>query len=109
MEEHNLKQQLKTMLDQLQDWQKAPTSIPGIRIVKIPAIKNTPARLGIEINPVDSAGKPIKKNGAIVLTNMELFQKYMELFSHPKLRELMDEVELIRTEDKKTDIDIIEI
>jgi hypothetical protein len=92
----NLK--LKNLLKNLGDWEKTPTNIPGVKIIKIPAKKDVPARLGIEINPVDSSGRLIKKTGAVVLTNFELFDMYFSLFSRPKIRELMHEIDSLRKE-----------
>ena len=47
---------------------------------------------------MDDSGRLIKKTGHIVLTNEELFIKYAELFDHPKVQELMQEIELLRNE-----------
>ncbi|MBA7575368.1 hypothetical protein ES708_17192 [subsurface metagenome] len=77
---------------------KTNTNVPGVKIIKIPAKYEIPERLGIEINPVNEAGRLIKKTGQIVLTNEELFVKYAELFAHPKVQELMQEIELLRHE-----------
>ena len=94
----NIKEKLKSLLVQLQDWEKTNTNVPGVKIIKIPAKNEIPQRLGIEINPVDSSGRQIKKTGQIVLTNEELFLKYVELFNHPKVQELMQEIEILRQE-----------
>ena len=94
----NIKEKLKSLLVQLQDWEKTNTNVPGVKIIKIPAKNEIPERLGIEINPVDDSGRSIKKTGHIVLTNEELFAKYAELFDHPKVLELMQEIELLRNE-----------
>ena len=99
MEENsNIKEKLKSLLVQLQDWEKTNTNVPGVKIIKIPAKNEIPERLGIEINPVDASGRLIKKTGHIVLTNEELFKKYAELFDHPKVLELMQEIEFLRQE-----------
>jgi hypothetical protein len=37
------------------DWGKLKTSVPGIFILKMPAYKNSPARLAVELNPVDGS------------------------------------------------------
>jgi hypothetical protein len=96
--EEKITERLKGLLHKLEDWQKAPTSVQGVSIIKIPAKKDTPARLGIEINPVDVSGKPIKKSGAIVITNLELFDMYSEIFENFKVKELIHEIEVLRKE-----------
>jgi hypothetical protein len=37
------------------DWEKLKTSIPGVFIQKLPPYRSSPARLAIEVNPVDSS------------------------------------------------------
>ena len=90
---------LKVLLDTLTDWEKAKTTIPGIKIIKIPGRETIPERLALEINPVDDAGNPIKKNGSITITNKDLFERYLSLFENEKIKELMKEIEHLR---KKT-------
>ena len=97
MEDHvDIHAKLTHLLEVMVDWEKRPTSVPGIKIMKIPAKNEIPARLSVEINPVDHTGKLIKKKGSVVLTNFELFEKYRELFTDPKIHELMREIEQLR-------------
>ncbi len=101
----NISSKLRNLLGNLEDWGKTNTNVPGVKIIKIPAKKDVPERLGIEINPVDSSGRPIKKTGNIVLTNLELFEMYAKLFTNQKIQELMREIELLRKELYPNDID----
>ncbi|WP_371804078.1 hypothetical protein [Candidatus Lokiarchaeum ossiferum] len=94
----DINSKLKNLLNILEDWGKTETNVPGVKIIKIPAKKDVPERLGIEINPVDSSGRSIKKTGNIVLTNMELFNMYSDLFNNQKIIELMEEIEDLRKE-----------
>lgn len=54
------------------DWGKLKTSVPGIFILKMPAYKNSPARLAVELNPVDGSGSPTKKRGIVLRSREEL-------------------------------------
>ena len=99
---------LENLLKSLDDWEKAVTNIPGVKIIKIPARDTIPERLAVEINPVDEAGNIIKKKGAITITNEELFGKYAQIFENEKASKLMAKIEELRTrlsdfpiEDKK--------
>ncbi len=94
----DINSKLRNLLHILGDWEKTSTNVPGVKVIKIPAKKDIPERLGIEINPVDDHGKPIKKTGAVVLTNLELFEMYTSLFTHPKIEELIIEIENLRKE-----------
>ena len=100
MEDHvNIHAMLTHLLEVMSDWEKRPTNVPGVKIMKIPSKSDIPARLSIEINPVDQLGKHIKKKGGkLTLTNLELFEKYQELFTDPKIHELMREIEHLRQE-----------
>ena len=49
-------------------WQRLATSIPGVVVTFMPQSKDgvTPARLSMEVNPVDASGRATKKNGYFV-------------------------------------------
>jgi len=42
------------------DWGRLKTTVPGVFILKLPAYRGSPARLAVELNPVDDSGSPIK-------------------------------------------------
>lgn len=76
------------------DWRRLKTSIPGIFILKMPAYRNSPTRLAVELNPVDSSGTPIKKRGLVLRSKTEL-EQYKELFQYDKLLPLLEEVDRV--------------
>ena len=76
------------------DWAKLKTSVPGIFVVKMPAYRNSPARLAVELNPVDSSGLPTKKRGVMIRTKEEL-EQFKELFESDKLTQLLEGVEKV--------------
>jgi hypothetical protein len=45
------------------DWGKLKTSVPGIFVLKMSAYKNSPARLAVELNPVDASGLADQEEG----------------------------------------------
>lgn len=79
------------------DWGKLKTSVPGIFILKMPAYKNSPARLAVELNPVDASGSPTKKRG-IVLRSREELEEYRAIFLVEKLAPLLEEMEKVNPE-----------
>ena len=91
-------EKLESLLNELKDWEKRETNIHGVKIMKIPETKSLPSRLGIEINPVDEDGKPLKRKGAIILTNEDLFKKYKEIFDSDKVIELIEAIDELRSE-----------
>ena len=82
------------------DWGKLKTSIPGIFILKMPAYKSSPARLAVELNPVDSSGSPTKKRG-LVLRSKEELEQYRELFQFDKLLPLLEGIDRANPQVKK--------
>ena len=82
------------------DWGKLKTSVPGIFVLKMPAYKNSPARLAVELNPVDGSGSPTKKRG-IVLRSREEFEEYKAIFLAEKLAPLLEEMEKVNPEVKR--------
>src|SRR5919205_1126168 len=92
------------------DWERKPTSLPGVFILKLPPFKGRPATLAIEINPVDSTGSPSKKRGIVVRTEAEITE-INKLISSPKLSQLAKSIDEINPPKKKPADhgDIIEI
>jgi hypothetical protein len=93
------------------DWERKPTSLPGVFILKLPSFKGRPATLAIEINPVDSSGSPSKKRGIVVRSEMEIGE-INKVVSNAKLLQLAKTIDEINPPRKKpaTDQgDVIEI
>ena len=76
------------------DWEKLKTSIPGVFIQKLPPYRSSPARLAIEVNPVDSSGNPTKRRGLLIRFTDEYasFKEILEDEGFPRLLELLDKV-----------------
>lgn len=93
------------------DWERKPTNLPGIFILKLPPFKGRPATLAIEINPVDSTGSPSKKRGIVVRSEGEL-EEISKVVSNTKLLQLAKSIDEINPPRKKPAIDqgdVIEI
>ena len=76
------------------DWARKPTSVPGVFVVKFPAARNRPATLGVEFNPVDKSGKPIKRRGLMIRSLGEL-QEYKKMITDDKVDALLKGVEVL--------------
>src|ERR687886_293350 len=93
------------------DWERKPTSVPGVFILRLPPFKGRSATLAIEINPVDSTGSPSKKRGILVKSQEEI-SEINKLLSNPKLSQLaksIDEINPPKKSSAKDPGDIIEI
>ncbi|MGA2769050.1 MAG: hypothetical protein ABSF24_12155 [Candidatus Bathyarchaeia archaeon] len=42
------------------DWSRLRASVPSVYVVKLPPYRSSPARLVVELNPVDETGTPKK-------------------------------------------------
>jgi hypothetical protein len=82
------------------DWARLKTSVAGIFILRMPAYKSTPARLAVELNPVDGSGSPTKKRGLVLRSKDEL-EEYTAIFQVEKLTPLLKQMENVNPEFKK--------
>ncbi|MFN3621471.1 MAG: hypothetical protein ACK4TI_01130, partial [Nitrososphaerales archaeon] len=69
-------------------------------ILKLPAYKSSPARLAVELNPVDDAGTPTKKRG-LVLRSFNELEEYKNLFQYDKLAPLLKSIDKLNPPVKK--------
>lgn len=93
------------------DWERKPTSLPGVFILKLPPFKGRSATLAIEINPVDSSGSPSKKRGIVIRSGTELGE-INKVVSNAKLLQLAKSIDEINPPRKKPGTDqgdVIEI
>ena len=94
------------------DWEKLKTSVPGVFIQKLPPYRSSPARLAVEINPVDASGNPTKRRG-LLLRYTDEYEAFKEILTDDKLPRLLEMLENVnpgqgRGAKKKGD-DVIEI
>jgi hypothetical protein len=84
-----LAESLKQFLEAGKDWERRPTSIPGVFLMKLPGYRKSPSRLVAEINPVDPYGNPTKKRGLLIRSAQDL-ANYRELLGQEKLDGLLE-------------------
>ena len=90
MSEEKLADFLKTG----KDWSRLRTSVPGVFVVKLPPYRSSPARLTVELNPVDEVGAPKKRRGLVLRSTGEL-EEFKELFSDAKLPKLLSMIDAL--------------
>src|SRR5512137_1340740 len=104
-----LTQTLKAFIEEGQDWERKNTSVRGISIIRLPATKNRPASLAIDINPVGPNGLPMKKKGIMIMNAAEL-AAFRAAFTNEKVDSLITALEEVLPERKaagktsKTDV-----
>ena len=83
-------------------------------MLKMPVYKGSPARLAVELNPVDGSGSPMKKRG-LVLRSKEELDQFRELFQFDKLLPLLQGVDSLNPQVKRSAVgakqgeDVLEI
>jgi hypothetical protein len=97
-----MEEKLSQFLKSGPDWQRMKTSIPGVFVLKMPAFKSSPARLAIELNPVDEGGVPIKKRGLMIRSTKEL-EQYRALFQFDKLVPLVKAIDSLNPTAKRAE------
>jgi hypothetical protein len=104
-------ERLSQFLSKGKDWERKPTNIPGLFLLRLPVLRNRPASIVIEVNPIDTSGSPTKKRGIIIKSNSELVQ-IRDILTNIKLEQLTKSLEEVNPEVKtvsKSASDIFEI
>ena len=108
MSEEKLADFLKTG----KNWSRMRTSVPSIFVVKLPPYKSSPARLVVELNPVNEVGTPKKRRGVILRSTAEL-EEFTGLFREEKLPKLLSMLDSINPKvevaERKKEEGIIEL
>jgi len=107
-----LTQTLKTFIEEGQDWERKNTSVKGVSIIRLPATKNRPASLAIDINPVGENGLPMKKKGIMIMNAAEL-AAFRVAFTNEKVDSLITALEEVLPErkaaGKSSKMDVVQI
>jgi hypothetical protein len=100
-----LEEKLKEVLKNGKDWARVNTSIRGIGLLKLPTFRGYPAKLVVEINPIDELGRSTKRRGLILKSTEEL-ETFKKLLAEDKLNSLLQNIEKIcgKIETKKEEI-----
>ena len=106
MSEEKLANFLKTG----KDWTRLRTTVPGIFVLKLPTYKSSPARLAVELNPVDETGKPKKRRGLILRSSREL-EDFHKLYEYDKMSKLLNVLDSVNPKvgKRKKDEEVIEL
>jgi len=102
----------KTLHDFLKygsDWQVMETITPGIAIVRIPKSAHRPARLMVEIRPVNNLGERRKRKG-IIIADLGVRDEFVALLSHPNLAVVFEQLHAVNPKlPAKELIDILKV
>ncbi|HUK38462.1 MAG TPA: hypothetical protein VLV30_05045 [Methanomicrobiales archaeon] len=85
----NVRETLEAFLEEGKDWERKPTSVNGVTVLRMPRTTTRPPTLAMEINPVDERGSPMKRKGVMIRSPREL-ESLRNVLADPKVGHLMD-------------------
>ncbi|MGA2699256.1 MAG: hypothetical protein WCE46_02045 [Methanoregula sp.] len=94
-----LTETLKAFIEEGGDWERKATTLAGVSIIRLPATKNRPASLAIDINPLGENGLPMKKKGIMIMNAAEL-AAFRAVFNSDKMDSLLKALEEVLPERK---------
>lgn len=89
-----MSEKLADFLKSGRDWSRLMTSVLGVFVLKLPPYRNSPARLVVEVNPVDETGNPKKRRGLVLRSSAEL-EEFKKLLLDEKLSKLIGLVDSV--------------
>jgi hypothetical protein len=95
-----MSEKLQEFLATGKDWAKVKTTVPGVFIQKLPAYRGQPARLAIEVNPVDASGAPTKRKG-LLIRDVSEYEEFKEILTNDKMETVFDMLEKVNPPTKK--------
>jgi hypothetical protein len=95
-----LEEKLRLFLKTGSDWARLKTSFPGVFVLKLPPFRGSPARLAVELNPIDDAGNPTKRRG-LILRDVGELEEYERIFQSDKLKPLLVSVVAVNPQEMK--------
>src|SRR5918911_3977566 len=100
----DVNEKLAQFLREGQNWEKKPTNVEGVFLLKLPTFKKSPPSIAIEVNPINaSTGLGTKKRGIIIRSGSEL-EQINQLLDNPKLVELAKKIETVNPKIKEDNI-----
>ncbi|HOT95410.1 MAG TPA: hypothetical protein PK089_09525 [Methanoregulaceae archaeon] len=83
---------LRSFLESGEDWERKPTSVPGVFLIKLPKTRTRPASLALELNPIGEGGLPIKRKGIMIMNSHE-HEAFRTLLENPKIGTVLAAIE----------------
>jgi len=105
--DNRLKNKIKETLENVKPWQRVPTSIEGVFLIKAPT-RGDQESIMVEINPFDEFGRPIKRRGIFIQQKIQL-ERFLEVMQESRLMEFMDTLDSMVGSAEKEKVGTLEI
>lgn len=102
-----LENKIKDALKDVKAWQRVPTSVNGVYLVKAPGNADNDTIM-VEINPLNERGTSMKRKGLFLKSSSE-FKGFGEIFKNENIMELLNTVEVINGGNKNKEVMAVEI
>lgn len=89
--ENLMKKKIEEALENVEAWQRVPTSVDGAFLVKTPE-KAGRKTVMVEINPLNERRIPIKRRGLFLRHQVEL-ERFLEVLGNESISELLKAVD----------------
>jgi hypothetical protein len=99
----DINNKLAQFLREGQNWEKKPTNIQGVFLLKLPASKKSPSSIAVEINPTNTttAGSTFTRKKGIIIRDCSELEQFNQMVSNPKVVELAKKIEAINPKNKE--------
>jgi len=102
-----LENRIREALKDVKPWQRVPTTINGIYLLKTPA-DVTKGMIMVEINPLNDRGTPMKSKGLFLKNTIE-FEGFKDIFENNKVKDLLNIIEKLDGKEKTKEVQEIEL
>lgn len=85
--ENRMEEKIKEALENVEPWQRVPTSVDGAFLIKTPE-KGGNKTIMVEINPLNERKTPMKRRGLFLRQTIEL-EKFIEVLEDESVSELL--------------------
>jgi hypothetical protein len=89
--ENQIEEKIVEALENVEPWQRVPTSVDGAFLVKTPE-KGGNKTIMVEINPLNEHRTPMKRRGLFLRQSVEL-EKFLEVLENESIGELLKAVD----------------
>lgn len=89
--ENQIEEKIVEALENVEPWQRVPTSVDGAFLVKTPE-KSGNKTIMVEINPLNERRTPMKRRGLFLRQSIEL-EKFLEVLENESIGELLKAVD----------------
>ena len=95
-----IEERLVSFLKDARDWERRPTNIAGVFLLKLPSSRTRQAAVVIEINPVDATSSATKKRGIVIRSASEL-NEFNRILANQKLGELARKIDEVNPKQRE--------